>query len=480
MENGCVLEALFMKKKELLLLFIGAKLLLFSGSILLVGLRCMVSRVMHEDTAFNYAIEVGKPVVYDSDGYTALIRAANCANIDKSTNCLEELKKLLVAGGQPLDAQSHNPDMRSGRPVLNTALHFALFNANYPDFNPENTHFQQVPDLLLDAGVNVRIPNVNGDTPVHFLIQVENLDRRTHLLARFIKRGADVNVRNHSGQTLMHLLVPSMEITFFEILKTKFGPFVHMNIKDNAGRTPYDLSVELGHSDPEHRRVFLEEPKTTIDIYGNLETRDSTLGFTPLMMAVVSGNVEATKQLIDRLANVNAATDDSDKNSILHLVLLAQKVDMVKWLIDQAKPRVENKLNVNIANAVGDRPLHYVLKIDGIGKASEAEGLALRNQAAQFLLENGADINAQNNAGDTVLHLAAAQNAVELVKLLVDKYGSKINLTILNRASQTPLDVARLFKNAEIIALLEALAGKAVRAEKGAVLESSPLSNNNT
>lgn len=454
-----------MKKRDLLLLSMGAKFLLLSAFMVLVGLHYMVARVMHDGTTLDYAIEVGKPAVYDSNGYTALIEAANCANIDKSKNCLEEMEKLLAAGGQPLDALSHNPDMRNGRPTLSTALHFALFNANYPNFNPENTHFKQVADLLLDAGVNVRIPNVNGDTPVHFLIQVENLDRRTHLLARFIKRGADVNARNHSGQTLMHLLVPSMEREFFKILTTKFDSFVNMHVKDIKGRTPREWSLEVGGGKTDQEKFLAEledRPKRGIDIYGNLEARDSTLGFTLLMTAVVSGDVEATTRLIDRLANVNAATDDTDKNSILHLALLAQKVDMVKLVVDQARLHVNNKADVNIANAVGDRPLHYVLKVDAIGKASEAAGMALRNQAAQFLLENGADINAQNNAGDTVLHMASALNATELVTLLVEKYGDKINLTILNKANQTPLDVARLFKNNEIVAMLEALASKSV------------------
>jgi ankyrin repeat protein len=53
----------------------------------------------------------------------------------------------------------------------------------------------------------------------------------------------------------------------------------------------------------------------------------------------------------------------------------------------------------------------------------------------QFLLNNGANIRATNNEGDTPLHLACAENSWEIVLRLLDK-GADVHLKNIER--ETP------------------------------------------
>jgi len=90
---------------------------------------------------------------------------------------------------------------------------------------------------------------------------------------------------------------------------------------------------------------------------------------------------------------------------------------------------IEDGANVNEANAGnGWTPLH----------AAAANG---HLKMCQTLLEQGADINAQDLAGSTPLHLAAGRGHHETVSLLLE-YGA--NATIKNARGQTADDVMRI------------------------------------
>jgi ankyrin repeat protein len=70
-------------------------------------------------------------------------------------------------------------------------------------------------------------------------------------------------------------------------------------------------------------------------------------------------------------------------------------------------------------------------------RVSEAEALA----AIRLALDAGVDVNAQNTAGDTVLHTAATTGGGQpaLIRLLVER-GARLD--VKNKADRTPLDAA--------------------------------------
>jgi uncharacterized protein len=90
---------------------------------------------------------------------------------------------------------------------------------------------------------------------------------------------------------------------------------------------------------------------------------------------------------------------------------------------------IERGSNVNEVNpGNGWTPLH----------AAAAGG---HQKMCETLLENGADINAQDLAGSTPLHLAAARGHTQTVSLLL-AYGA--DASIKNKRGQTADDVMRI------------------------------------
>ena len=70
---------------------------------------------------------------------------------------------------------------------------------------------------------------------------------------------------------------------------------------------------------------------------------------------------------------------------------------------------------------------------------------------AQFLIENGADLNCIDDAGNTALHIATNCNNIEIVQILLDK-GAKTDLKNVN--NMTALDIAKIYNRVEIFKLL--------------------------
>ena len=90
---------------------------------------------------------------------------------------------------------------------------------------------------------------------------------------------------------------------------------------------------------------------------------------------------------------------------------------------DGVKNLIENGTDVNIQDEYGQTPLHL---------ASESSYL----DVVKFLIENGADVNITNNNG-TPLHNACENGHLDIVKFLIEN-GADIN--IKDKEGKKPLD----------------------------------------
>jgi ankyrin repeat protein len=168
--------------------------------------------------------------------------------------------------------------------------------------------------------------------------------------------------------------------------------------------------------------------------------------FTPVLIAVRAGQIEAAGALLDAGANVNETTPDG--TSALVLAIHNARYDMAAFLL-------ERRADPNLAGQ-GWTALHQLLRTRslniGFFPHPEATGRTSGIELARKLIEHGADVNAritrpiadgyrnfwvQNDA--TPLLMAAKGADAEMMRLLA-AHGANPALT--NKMGTTPLMAA--------------------------------------
>ena len=149
---------------------------------------------------------------------------------------------------------------------------------------------------------------------------------------------------------------------------------------------------------------FLIENRKDIHVW---KTLGASAGDTPLHIACKSKHLEMVDKLLKLGANVNAR--NCKGNSPLHRACAS--IEVIQRLVK------EKTLNVNITNNKNKTPL--------MCRAENGNKDPLK-----ILLENGADVNAVNNEGQTALHLATfrtSKSYIECLNLLIE-YKANVGL----------------------------------------------------
>ena len=137
---------------------------------------------------------------------------------------------------------------------------------------------------------------------------------------------------------------------------------------------------------------------------------DKKTGKTPVHDAIDANNLPFLKDIMN-YPKTNADISDYDGNKPLHYAAGKTEVDFLIALgIEEyflsTPMEIQNnrfKLSVNAKNKEGNTPLHY----------------AAATQHARLLVKNGADLNTQNERGETALHLAINNDNEELASFLL-------------------------------------------------------------
>lgn len=146
-------------------------------------------------------------------------------------------------------------------------------------------------------------------------------------------------------------------------------------------------------------------------------------GATPLILATLKGSLPICKMLIERGANVNAKNNNG--HTPVKYAGSKNHQQILTYLLDCGG-------DPNAKDQFGETPLHRI--------ASMERHECLRIFLTHSLASKAILTDAQNNAGNTALHLALECDDLTAAIMLCDHGAST---EIQNKAKETPLDVSK-------------------------------------
>jgi ankyrin repeat protein len=276
----------------------------------------------------------------------------------------------------------------------------------------------EVVDALLERGADFRTPLRSGFTPLFFAVR----EGHAEVVSRLLRAGADVN----------------------EIMRPK---------TENAQpTTPLLLAIENGHfelaaavlkagADPNARPAGY----TALHVITWVRKPIRGDGNPPPASSGSMSSSEIVRKLVEHGADVNVQMENGDAElgrftmSGSTPFLLAARASDIRFM----QLLLELGADPKITNADNCMPLLAAAGVGALGDGEEAAGTDEEaHEAVRMLLEAGADVNAVDNNGETVMHGAAYQSRANLVPLLVE-HGAEIDIwNRENKAGWTPLMIA--------------------------------------
>jgi len=204
----------------------------------------------HKQLSSNYMINS-----VDSEGQTKLHVAAALGDVAKAAQLLKD--------GIDIDVQDKNgwtalhcaaysrhknvftlllQQDRIGVTLKNesgsTALHYFARNFYSSVYNEEQ---EGLIAKLIKKGANVNVKNLNGETPLHYACWNNNMS----IVKALLDKGADINAVTDLGETCLHWALRTPDCT--ELVNYLLKRGVDVNIKGKNG-TALDVVTETGHN----------------------------------------------------------------------------------------------------------------------------------------------------------------------------------------------------------------------------------------
>ena len=259
----------------------------------------------------------------------------------------------------------------------------------------------EMADLLIAAGANVKLANRDGVTPLW--LASENGSAR--MIGKLIEAGADPNERQPNGET------------------------------------PLMMAARNGN---------LAALKFLLDHRANVNLKEDLRGTTALMWAAEQMHADAVKLLVERGADVAAATAPDTRNSRLNIAPTVQQRIAQDVAFGTRRPRRPTPgAAEDTADAADDFAAFYRLPQvkDGGGLTSlvyaAREGCL---ECARTLLDAAANVNQVTNYGWSALLTATQNRHYQLAAYLLSR-GANPNLP--NKGGWTPLYLATDNRNIE-------------------------------
>jgi ankyrin repeat protein/beta-lactamase regulating signal transducer with metallopeptidase domain len=350
------------------------------------------------------------------------------------------MTRLLVSKGANLNVRNgdgYTPLCEAASAGNKDVLDFILANGEYPD----SIYLAACKGDLngvktwVGRGTDVNAKDEFGWSPLHWAVAVGSRDVTEYL----IDEGANPNVTDDK-----HGIPPLMIARDVLLAERLISKGADVRFKDPSGRTALHAACTLGIQDS--AGLLLRSG-------AEINARDNN-GATPLFNAAVNGHGNIIEFLISKGADVNAPAQVgrtplamASRMGLTQVASILRKHGARETLHGAAasgdkegvKRLIEQGADVNARNQDGQTPLHLSLLNRWAGHARWA------------LIKQGADVNAKTNSGTTPLMMAAAQGDEYSVEVFLF---NGADVTASANKGETALSLAKENGRAEVVALL--------------------------
>ena len=279
--------------------------------------------------------------------------------------------------------------------------------------------------LLISAGANKTIEDVNGHSWIHYAVRG---DCTKEVLQSIIDLGADVNARNKKNCTALMLASKNGNVDAMNVL---VGAGADQGIEDDNG-----CSWIHYHFDGDCRKEVFES-MINLGACVNATNKKNT---TPLMMASRKGNVDAMNVFLN--AGADPAIEDANGYSWIHYAIFEGcSKEVLQSVIDLgADVNVTSKQNCSalmLASKKGNEDAINVLLGAGADQANEdVNGDSwihyfvrgdCNKDVLRLIIQLGANVNAKNKMNCTALMLASKKGNEDAMNVLLSAGADQAN-----------------------------------------------------
>lgn len=306
---------------------------------------------------------------------------------------------------------------------------------------------------LIEKGIDIKQKNTSGRTALHTAISFRGKDW-DKIVTLIIQKGGVVNEGDNSGVTPAGIAIDSGNTSGFKILldngldinlrERGTDPLVLYAYKKNQrliftelSKRGADIKLKDGNGDT---ILHLVAEKGDTAFYKTLSESGPDLNITnregkpPLFLAIEKGRAQFAKMLLDQKDKLDLRLKDAKGMSVLHyLATLRGGVPLLsmievnpQWVAERdvsGRSPLALAVYANLVDTAG-----FLLKAGADAKGEDWNGAKLvivayeKNRAMMnLLLTGGANPDAVNPDGKTLLFLSIEKNDIATLKMLADQ-----------------------------------------------------------